>query len=122
MAAADFFTVEVLSCVGLARYVVFLVIDPPMRKIEIAGIAPIPHGLWMQQAARNLIDDFSGFLRRKRFLIHDRDPLFTRMSRELLQGANVTSVRLPPRSPTLIDRKCNFGGGFGRRRRDVRRG
>ncbi len=54
-----------------------------------------------QQLARNLIGDFSGFLRKKRFLIHDRDPLFTRRFRELLQGAGVTSVRLPPRSPNL---------------------
>jgi putative transposase len=55
----------------------------------------------MEQAARNLIDDFSGFLRKKRFLIHDRDPLCTRRFRELVQGAGVTSVRLPPRSPNL---------------------
>jgi len=101
MAAADFFTAEVLSCVRLIRYVIFFVIDLPTRKVEIAGIAPIPDGLWMEQAARNLIDDFSGFLLKKRFLIHDRDPLFTRRFRELLQGAGVTSVRLPPRSPNL---------------------
>ena len=101
IAAADFFTVEVLSCVGLIRYVVFFVIDLPTRKVEIAGIAPIPDGLWMEQVARNLIDDFSGFRREKRFLIHDRDPLFTRGFRELLQSAGVTSVRLPPRSPNL---------------------
>jgi transposase InsO family protein len=80
---------------------VFFVIDLPTRKVEIAGIAPIPDGLWMQQVARNLIDGFSGFLRGKRFLIHDRDPLFTREFRELLQSAGVTSVRLPPRSPNL---------------------
>ena len=39
------------------------------RKVEIAGIAPIPDEPWMEQVARNLIDDFSGFLREKR-----RDP------------------------------------------------
>ena len=97
MAAADFFTVEVWSSVGLIRYLVFFVIDLPTRKVEIAGIAPIPDGLWMEQVARNLIDDFTGFLRGKRFLIHDRDPLFTRGFCELLQNAGVTSVRLPPR-------------------------
>ena len=101
IAAADFFTVEVWSGAGLIRYLVFFVIDLPTRKVEIAGIAPIPDGLWMQQVARNLIDGFSGFLRGKRFLIHDRDPLFTRGFRELLQSAGVTSVRLPPRSPNL---------------------
>ena len=49
IAAADFFTVEVLSRVGLIRYVVFFVIDLPTRRVEIAGIAPIPAGLWMEQ-------------------------------------------------------------------------
>ncbi len=48
IAAADFFTVETLSGVGLIRYVVFFVIDLPTRKVEIAGIAPIPDGLWME--------------------------------------------------------------------------
>jgi putative transposase len=101
LAAADFFTVEVWSSAGLIRYLVFFVIDLPTRKVEIAGIAPIPDGLWMQQVTRNLIDGFGGFPRGKRFLIHDRDPLFTRGFRELLQSAGVTSVRLPPRSPNL---------------------
>ncbi len=101
IAAADFFTVEVLSRVGLIRYIVFFVIDLSTRKVEIAGIAPIPDGLWMQQVARTLIDDFSGFLRGKRFLIHDRDPLYTSEFRELLQNGGVTSVRIPPRSPNL---------------------
>ncbi len=82
IAAADFFTVEVWSSVGLIRYLVFFVIDLPTRRVEIAGIAPIPDGLWMQQVARNLIDDFSRFLRGKRFLIHDWNPLYTKEFRE----------------------------------------
>ena len=101
IAAADFFTVEVWTRIGLVRYLVFFVIDLSTRRVEIAGIAPVPNGLWMHQVARNLIDDVSGFLRGKRFLIHDRDPLYTREFRELLSHAGVTSVRLPPRSPNL---------------------
>jgi putative transposase len=101
IAAADFFTVEVWTGVGLVRYLVFFVIDLWTRRVEIAGIAPVPNGLWMRQAARHLIDDFSGFLSGKRFLIHDRDPLFTRGFRELLSWAGVTPVRLPPKSPNL---------------------
>ena len=42
-----------------------------------------------------------GFLSGKRFLIHDRDPLFTAESRETLAAAGVESVRLPARSPNL---------------------
>jgi transposase InsO family protein len=69
--------------------------------VEIAGIALVPNGLWMHQVARNLIDDIGGFLRGKGFLIHDRDPLYTREFRALLSHAGVTSVRLPSRSPNL---------------------
>ena len=99
--AADFFTVEVWTRVGLIRYLVFFVIDLSTRRVEIAGIVPVPNGLWMRQVARNLIDDFSGFLRRKRFLIHDRDPLYTRGFHEILGWAGVAPVRLPSKSPKL---------------------
>jgi len=101
LAAADFFTIEVWTKIGLIRYLVFFVIDLPTRRVEIAGIVPVPNGLWMQQVARNLIDDVSGFLNGKGFLIHDRDPLYTRDFRELLSHAGVASVRLPSRSPNL---------------------
>jgi transposase InsO family protein len=40
-------------------------------------------------------------LRGKRYLIHDRDPLFTREFLGLLEGIGVASVPLPPRSPNL---------------------
>jgi hypothetical protein len=33
--------------------------------------------LWMDQVARNLCDRGDGFMTGKRYLIHDRDPLFT---------------------------------------------
>lgn len=101
IAAADFFTVEVWTSVGLVRYLVFFVIDLSTRRVEIAGIAPVPNGLWMRQVARNLIDDLSGFLRGKQFLIHDRDPLYTRGFHEILGCRGVAPVRLPPKSPNL---------------------
>ncbi len=101
IAAADFFTMEVWTRAGLIRYVVFFVIDLPTRRVEIAGIAPIPDGLWMEQVARNLTDCIDGFLRGKRYLIHDRDPLYTKGFLDLLEGAGVRSSRLPARSPNL---------------------
>ena len=39
IAAADFFTVEVLTLQGLARHLVFFVIDLKTRRVRIAGIA-----------------------------------------------------------------------------------
>ena len=60
IAAADFFTVEVLTLVGLVRYVVFFVIDIETRKVEIAGITTQPCEAWMKQLARNLTDSEDG--------------------------------------------------------------
>jgi putative transposase len=48
-----------------------------MRKVEIAGIGSAASGLWMSQIGRNLTDAADGILTGKRYLIHDRDPLFT---------------------------------------------
>ena len=42
-----------------------------------------------------------GILLGKRYLIHDRDPLFTAEFLRLLAGVGVESVKLPPRSPNL---------------------
>jgi transposase InsO family protein len=55
----------------------------------------------MSQVSRNVTDASDGFLRGTRFLIHDRDPLFTVAFRETLAAAGVQVVRLPPRSPNL---------------------
>jgi transcriptional regulator with XRE-family HTH domain len=74
--AADFFTVEVWTRRGLERFLVLFFIDLSTRKVEIAGIAQAANGLWMSQIARNLTDVEQGILTGKRYLIHDRDPLF----------------------------------------------
>ena len=55
----------------------------------------------MHQIARNWTDSEDGFLLRSRYLIHDRDPLFTKAFRETLESSGVRSVRLPSRSPNL---------------------
>jgi len=55
----------------------------------------------MNQIARNLTDAEDGLLKGKRYLIHDRDPLFTEEFLTTLTEAGVESVRLPPRSPNL---------------------
>jgi putative transposase len=98
-AAMDFFTVEVLTMHGLARYSILFAIDLKTRCIHLAGIAHDPHGAWMEQVARNLTDAVTGFLRNTRYLIHDRDPLFTERLTEILRAAGVKTVKLPARSP-----------------------
>lgn len=79
----------------------------------------------MAQVARNLTDCFTGFLVGKRYLIHDRDPLYTAQFTQTLASAAVHCVKLPPKSPNLnayaerfvrsiksecLDRMIFFGG------------
>ena len=55
LAAADFFTVEVLTLAGLKRYLVFFVIELETRRVQIAGItrSPAAHG-WSKWSGRSL--------------------------------------------------------------------
>ncbi len=101
LAAADFFTVEVLTLMGLSRTFVFFVIDIETRRVQIAGITNQPCEAWIMQIARNLTDTEDGFLRGIRYLILDRDPLYTRAFRATLKDSDVEALRLPARSPNL---------------------
>jgi len=101
IAAADFFTVEVWTRRGLQRFLVLCLMELSTRKVEVAGIGPAPNGLWMEQIARNLTGAEDGIVNGKRYLIHDRDPLFTADFLKMLADVGVKSVKLPPRSPNL---------------------
>ena len=67
------------------------------RRVEIEGIASKANGLWMAQIARNPTDEVDGFFKGKRYLIHDRDPLYTQEFLSMLADVGVESVKLPPR-------------------------
>jgi putative transposase len=97
----DVFTVEVVTALGLVRYHVLFVADVGSRMVEMVGLAQSPGGDWMKQMARNLLDTDDGFPRGKRYLILDRDPLYTKEFRQMLRGAGVEPLLLPARSPNL---------------------
>jgi putative transposase len=66
--------------------------------------APIvlqPDGAYMKQVARLLTDYEDGFLKGKRYLIHDRDPLYCRDFIGILKSSGIKTVKLPPKSPNL---------------------
>jgi hypothetical protein len=54
VAAIDFFAVEVVTRVGLVRYVVLFAIDLKTRRVAVGGIAHDVFGAWVEQVARNL--------------------------------------------------------------------
>jgi putative transposase len=99
--ATDFFTMEVWTCSGLTRFIVLFFMDLSTRRVQIGGIASSANGLWMVQIARNLTDAVDGFFAGKRYLIHDRDPLYTREFLATLATVGIEFVKLPPQSPNL---------------------
>ena len=101
VAAADFFTLEVLTLGGPVRYVVFFVMKLKTRTVEIAGLTCQPDEAWMTQLARNLTDARDGLLRGVRYIIVDRDPLYTTAFRRLLPDSGAKPLLLPAGSPNL---------------------
>jgi len=99
--AADFFSVEVWAWKGLKRFLVLFFIDLATRQVEIACISSAANGFWMSQVGRNATDAVHGILLGKRYLIHDRDPLFTAEFQQLLGSMGGKSVKLPRQSPNL---------------------
>ena len=99
--AVDFFTIEAWTRKGLTRFLVLFLIDLSSRRVNIAGVARQANGFWMSQVARNVADASEGILIGKRYLIHDRDPLFTAEFLETLATSGVRSMKLPPRAPNL---------------------
>jgi len=101
LSACDFFTTEIYTIKGLTRYMVFVVIDYATRKVEIAGISECPYGGWMKQMAKNLTDPLCGFLKDKKYLIRDRDPLYTEAFIEMLKAGGVKSIKSMPMAPNF---------------------
>ena len=102
LASCDFFTIELLVSHKLVRCTVFFVMELDTRKVFFAPIKLQPDGAYMKQVAKILTDLEDGFLHGKRYLIHDRDPLYTTEGfHEILKSSGIEPVKLPARSPDL---------------------
>ena len=88
LAACDFFSVELLVRGKLVRCMVLFAIDVATRRVEILGLHAQPNGPWMEQIARNVSGE-GDFLAGKKYLIHDRDPLYTAKFESILKAAGV---------------------------------
>ncbi|MBL7189830.1 MAG: transposase [Phycisphaerae bacterium] len=102
LAACDFFTIELLVGHKLIRCTVFFVMELASRKVFFAPVKPQPDGPYMRHIAKILTDSEDGFLQGKRYLIHDRDPLYkTDGFHGILRSSGIEPVKLPARSPNL---------------------
>ncbi|MDL4821078.1 helix-turn-helix domain-containing protein [Actinomadura opuntiae] len=72
--ACDFLVVETVL---LKRLYVLVFIEHGTRRLHLAGVTAHPTGAWAVQQARNLAMDLADRIGKLRFVIHDRDPIFT---------------------------------------------
>jgi putative transposase len=101
MVGTDFFTVEVLTLRGLKTFYVLFFLHLESRRISVAGITQHPDQEWMEQMARNVTMEGTGFLNNCRYLLHDRDGKYCPSFCNLIETAKVRSIALPAKSPNL---------------------
>jgi putative transposase len=101
LVATDFFTAEVWTLGGVVTYYVLFFIRLGTREVHVAGVTPHPNQAWMMQVARNVTMEAWGFLSSGQYLIHDRDGKYCPAFQQIIDGAGITRVPLPPRSPNL---------------------
>ena len=101
LVATDFFTVEALTLRGLITYYVMFFIHLESRRICLAGVTFHPDQEWMEQMARNVTMEDSGFLINRKYLLHDRDSKYCSSFRQMIEAGSVKTLALPARSPNL---------------------
>jgi transposase InsO family protein len=96
--ACDFLVVETVL---LKRLYVLVFIEHGTRRLHLAGVTAHPTGAWAVQQARNLAMDLGDRLGTLRFLIQDRDPLFTTAFGEVFQAEGLRIITTLPRTPRM---------------------
>jgi putative transposase len=96
--ACDFLVVETVL---LKRLYVLVFIEHGTRRLHLAGVTANPTGAWAVQQARNLTMDLGDRIGTLRFLIHNRDPLFTAAFEEVFKADGLQIIKTMPRTPRM---------------------
>jgi putative transposase len=96
--ACDFLTVETVL---LKRLYVLVFIEHGTRRLHVAGVTAHPTGAWVAQQARNLAMDLGDRLGALRFLVHDRDPVFTTAFGEVFRSEGLRIITILPKTPRM---------------------
>ena len=82
--------------------------DIGSREVCLGGIVHNPDSDWTTQIARNMCDMWDGFMLGKKYLIHDRDPLFNKRFDFVFESIGIEIKKLPPFTPQMNARMENF--------------
>jgi transposase InsO family protein len=86
----------------LQRLYVLVFIERGARRLHLAGVTSHPtRGAWGVQQARNLAMDLGDRLGTLRFLVHDRDPVFTTAFGEVFRAEGLRIITTLPRTPRM---------------------
>ncbi|MEV4800407.1 integrase core domain-containing protein [Nonomuraea sp. NPDC049421] len=96
--ACDFLVVETVL---LKRLYVLIFIEHGTRKLHLAGVTAHPTGAWTVQQARNLVMDLGERIAGLRFVMHDRDPLFTAAFNAVFTAEGLQVITTLPRTPRM---------------------
>jgi putative transposase len=96
--ACDFLLVETAL---LKRLYVLVFIEHGTRRLHLTGVTAHPTGAWAVQQARNLAMDLGDRLGTLRFLIHDRDPVFTTAFGEVFKAEGLRIIATLPKTPRM---------------------
>jgi transposase InsO family protein len=85
----------------LQRLYVLVFTGHGTRRLHLAGVTAHPAGAWAAQQARNLAMDAGDRLGPLRFLIHDRDPVFTTAFGEVFKPEGLRIITTLPKTPRM---------------------
>ena len=85
----------------LKRLYELVFIEHGTRRLHLGGVTAHPTGAWAVQQARNLAMDLGDRLGTLRFLIHDRDPLFTTAFAEVFKAEGIRIITTLPKTPRM---------------------
>ena len=80
---------------GLRTYYVLFFMELTTRRVHIAGITDNPTDWFMGQAAEGSL----AFLKRLRFMIHDRDSKYSLRFQIVLGDAGLEPIKIPYQAP-----------------------
>jgi putative transposase len=96
--ACDFLVIETVL---LQRLYVLVFTEHRSRRLHVAGVTAHPTGARAAQQARNLAMDLGDRLGALRFLIHDRDPVFTTAFGDVFKAEGLRIITTLPKTPRM---------------------